>query len=179
MTRGPGWHFLDMGRRLERAMSTLTLLHSTCVAPSSDEGAVLEMVLEIADSSMTYRSRYLTTLQMIPVLDLLLTDDSNPRSVLYQLDVLAEHVAYLSRDTTQPALSQAQRLALMALMSLKLAELDTLCSRDANGQRAQLAGLLQQLRQYLPALAETITQQYLSHAEVSRHLAIRQQTSPA
>ena len=59
MTRGPGWHFLDMGRRLERAVYTVDLLRSLLVDVGEHEATVLETVLEIADSSMTYRSRYL------------------------------------------------------------------------------------------------------------------------
>ena len=174
MTRGPGWHFLDMGRRLERAFHTLGLLRHTLVATSAYKPAILDMVLEIADSSMTYRSRYLTTAQLAPVLDLLLTDDTNPRSVLYQVLALAEHVRHLPRDDAGPTLSPAQRLTLSALTALQLAEIDPLCRVDSAGQRSALATLLTQLLDYVPALAETITQHYLSHAVPSRHLALRQ-----
>lgn len=174
MTRGPGWHFLDMGRRLERAIHTLSLLRHTLVEVGEHEGAVLDTVLEVADSSMTYRSRYLTTLQFAPVLDLLLTDDTNPRSVLYQLVALTQHVQHLPQDAAQPVLSQAQRLTLMALTSLQLAEIDALCIVSSDGKRHRLATFLAQLLDYLPALGETITHQYFSHAAPARHLAISQ-----
>jgi uncharacterized circularly permuted ATP-grasp superfamily protein/uncharacterized alpha-E superfamily protein len=177
MTRGPGWHFLDMGRRLERAVHTLSLLRHTLVEVGEHEGAVLDTVLEVADSSMTYRSRYLTTLQFAPVLDLLLTDDTNPRSVLYQLVALTQHVQHLPRDAAQPVLSQAQRLTLMALTSLQLAEIDALCTVSYDGRRHRLATFLAQLLDYLPALAETITHQYFSHAAPARHLAFSQPTN--
>ena len=49
------------------------------------------MLLEVADSSMTYRSRYFTTLQPEPVLDLLMADENNPRSLAFQLADLGEH----------------------------------------------------------------------------------------
>jgi uncharacterized circularly permuted ATP-grasp superfamily protein/uncharacterized alpha-E superfamily protein len=172
MTRGPGWHFLDMGRRLERTVHTLTLLQQTLVESGAHEAAVLDIVLEIADSSMTYRSRYLTTLQFAPVLDLLLTDDTNPRSILYQLRALDQHVTHLPRDDARPTLSQAQRLALSALHAVQLAELQTLCAVNDEGQRAALADLLARLLDDVPALAETITHQYLSHAVPARHLAL-------
>ena len=78
-TRGPGWRFLDAGRRIERA-----LLAPTCCAPARaghrGDAGVETVALEIADSAITYRSRYLASLQPHAVLDLLLTDDSNPRS---------------------------------------------------------------------------------------------------
>jgi uncharacterized alpha-E superfamily protein len=92
MTRGQAWLFLDIGRRIERATGLVTLLRSTITMPSDRESALLEAVLEIADSVMTYRRRYLATLQVAPVADLLLTDETNPRSVVYQLIGLTEHV---------------------------------------------------------------------------------------
>ncbi len=63
MTRGQGWRFLELGRRLERSAHTISLLRSTLVTVGGSEGPLLEAVLEVADSSMTYRRRYLGTLQ--------------------------------------------------------------------------------------------------------------------
>lgn len=174
MTRGPGWHFLDMGRRLERAFHTLRLLRHTLVESSEYEPALLDLVLEIADSSMTYRSRYFTTAQVAPVLDLLLTDNTNPRAVLYQVLALAEHVNDLPQADARPTLSPAQRLTLTALTALQLADIDTLCLVDGASQRHALETLLHHLLDYVPALAETITHQYLSHALPSRQLALSQ-----
>jgi len=178
MTRGPGWHFLDMGRRLERAVYTVDLLRSLLVEVGEHEATVLETLLEIADSSMTYRSRYLTTLQCAPVLDLLLMDETNPRSVLYQLMALAQHVEHLPRNHAQPALSPAQRLALMALTSLRLAEIDVLCEVNGYSRRPHLKTLLTRLHTDLPALSDAMTHHYLSHAESSRHLAASALASP-
>ena len=83
MTRGHGWRFLDVGRRLERAMNAITLVRRALSAGPSDN-AVLEPLLEIADSSMTYRRRYFARPQLAPVLDLLLLDDTNTRAVAFQ-----------------------------------------------------------------------------------------------
>ena len=81
MTRGPGWRFLDIGRRIERALQTLRVIRGLLVEAQADVLPLLEAMLEIADSSMTYRYRYLTTLQLAPVLDLVLVDETNPRAV--------------------------------------------------------------------------------------------------
>jgi uncharacterized alpha-E superfamily protein len=80
ITRGPGWRFLNIGRRLERSAHLTQLLRGLLVSYSPDCSPLLEMLLEVADSSMTYRSRYFTTLQPEPVLDLLMADENNPRS---------------------------------------------------------------------------------------------------
>jgi uncharacterized circularly permuted ATP-grasp superfamily protein/uncharacterized alpha-E superfamily protein len=171
MTRGPAWRFLDMGRRLERAMQTVSLVRSLLVDVSEYEGAVLETLLEIADSSMTYRSRYLSTLQFAPVLDLLLTDDTNPRSVAYQLVALAQHVEQLPQERSRPDLSPAQRLTIGIVTVLRLAEIETLCTTDNDGAHPHLDILLGHLMANLPVLSEVLTHHYLSHAEPARHLA--------
>ena len=101
----------------------------------------------------------------------MLSDTTNPRSVAFQLVALADHVEHLPRDITEPSLSPTQRLTLTMLHTLRLAEMAALCEINNAGQRAHLSALLAQLMRELPALAETITHQYLSHAEPSRHLA--------
>lgn len=172
MTRGPGWRFLDIGRRLERMMFMAQFLRHTVCTYDPHEVAVMGAVLEIADSSMTYRSRYHSVLQFAPVLDLLLIDDSNPRSMLYQAEALAEHIADLPRDAADPSLSPAQRLIMTTLNALRMAQIEALCHTDAEGQRPQLIALLEQCGHDVPALAVTLALQYLSHSPPSRHLAV-------
>jgi uncharacterized alpha-E superfamily protein len=171
MTRGPGWRFLDMGRRLERAMHTISLLRSTLAVSRTDENPLLEALLEIADSSMTYRNRYLTTLRIPPLLDLLMTDESNPRSIGYQLVALSQHVENLPREPNEPLLTAEQRSMLSALTGLRLADIDALSETDRDGARRQLDRLLGRLTQQLRTLSDGITHKYLVHAGPSRQLA--------
>ena len=70
------------------------LRHGLGFDPAKESGQ-LEVLLEIADSSLTYRSRYLTSMQADLVLDLLLLDEANPRSVAFQLARLREHIDQL------------------------------------------------------------------------------------
>jgi uncharacterized alpha-E superfamily protein len=160
-----------MGRRLERALHTLTLLRSTLNRATADENAVLESLLEIADSSMTYRNRYLTILQLPPVLDLLMTDETNPRSVAYQLVALARHVENLPREQADPLLSAEQRIMTALLAGLRLADIDTLCHVDQEGERKALDRLLARLAGQLRSLSDRITHTYLVHAGPSRQMA--------
>jgi uncharacterized alpha-E superfamily protein len=171
MIRGPEWRFLDMGRRIERAIHSTSLLRSTLVEMEGPEPAVLEALLEIGDSSITYRTRYLTRLQCEAVLDLLIADDTNPRAILYQLKALAEHVENLPRDYTRPELSPAQRLAIAMLTHVRLAEMHRLAQIARSGKRGRLDAFLAQHSRDLPALSDTITHHYLSHAESTRHLS--------
>jgi uncharacterized alpha-E superfamily protein len=170
LTRGQSWTFLDMGRRLERLFQMSCLLRGTLGVESRMEGSVLEAVLEIADSSMTYRRRYLSTLQAAPVLDLLLADESNPRSLAFQLVALAESIDRLPRDTTIPGRSAEQRLVLSNLTAVRLVELESLAHADASGNRAKLQMLLSRLEADLPVLSDIIAASYFSHLQTSRHL---------
>ena len=82
---------------------------------------------------MTYRRRYLSMLQAAPVLDLLLADETNPRSLAYQLVALAESIDRLPRDPSLPGRSTEQRLVLANLTEVRLADLDTLARAEASG----------------------------------------------
>jgi uncharacterized circularly permuted ATP-grasp superfamily protein/uncharacterized alpha-E superfamily protein len=170
LTRGQSWTFLDMGRRLERSLQTSSLLRCTLGMQTRAESSVLEALLEIADSSMTYRRRYLSSLQPAPVLDLLLADESNPRSLAFQLVALAETIDRLPRDLALPGRSPEQRLVLAKLTDVRLAELETLARPDETGHRAHLDQVLSRLETDLPVLSELIAASYFSHLQTSRLL---------
>ena len=93
---------------MERSLHTLALLGGALGRTTpGGEGAVLEAVLEVADSSMTYRRRYMSSLQTAAVLDLLLSDESNPRSLAFQLVALADDVDKLPREMDLPGNASA------------------------------------------------------------------------
>jgi len=165
MTRDHGWRFLDMGRRLERARHLSRLMKSLLVAGDPEEDGSLVLLLELADSIMTYRWRYLATPMLAPVIDLLLTDESNPRLIAFQINVMERHVNDLPRDLLPPARSAEQRIILSLSTNIRLAEIPALCERDGRGRRAELAALLGQVEDGLPEFSEAITRSYFSHAE--------------
>lgn len=164
MTRGPGWRFLDMGRRFERSMYTVSLLRSMLLTVNSDEEKVLDVLLEIADSSMTYRNRYLTSLQLPPLVDLLISDETNLRFLAFQLVGLADHVEQLPREQREPLMTLEQRTVLAALTYTRLRDIDALCIVEKDGTRKQLDRMLGRLSTQLRILSEVITHKYLVHA---------------
>jgi uncharacterized circularly permuted ATP-grasp superfamily protein/uncharacterized alpha-E superfamily protein len=90
MVRGGGRLFLDLGRRVERAQAVADQLACTLEFPGAAQQPArvehgLRLALELCDSSITYRARYLAVLQPAPALDLLLADDGNPRGLAFQL----------------------------------------------------------------------------------------------
>jgi uncharacterized alpha-E superfamily protein len=167
ITRGPGWHFLNIGRRIERSLQLIELLRSIVVPMDPENWPSLEMLLEVADSSITYRSRYFTALQAAPVVDLLMNDEANPRSLAFQLKDLARHCSALSgmpSGSGWPVVKQRQMEA--AASRLLHADVELLCEAGTN--RTRLDSLLENLDTALPAFSEAISNTYFSHAEMER-----------
>jgi uncharacterized circularly permuted ATP-grasp superfamily protein/uncharacterized alpha-E superfamily protein len=167
MTRGNAWRFIDIGRRLERAVNVLRLLRGAAQNTSTSEGPFLEAILEAADSSMTYRRRYLTILQLSAVLDLLLLDESNPRSVAFQLAALDEHIRQLPRLADGPYRSPEEQVVLRCLTGIRLADVHVAAAPDASGLRPRLVDLLAVVTEHMETLSDAISRSYLSHAEAT------------
>jgi uncharacterized circularly permuted ATP-grasp superfamily protein/uncharacterized alpha-E superfamily protein len=165
MTHGPGWRFADIGRRIERAFHVTRLVRSTLV--DATDPRAFEGILEVADSSITYRARYRGLVAFEPVLDLVLTDETNPRSIAFQLARLDEHLRLLPNAEREVGLSPVARIALRVLQSVRLAELSLLARPSENRKRERLDELLVTLEEGLPALADQLTLSYLAHAEPS------------
>ncbi|HJW12325.1 MAG TPA: circularly permuted type 2 ATP-grasp protein [Albitalea sp.] len=114
MTRSIGWRFLSMGRRIERLSTLCTVLE---VATREGRAQGLDWLLELVDSSVTYRSRYLVAPEWLPVLDLVVRDEANPRSLAFQMKGLSEYIAKLelshgrfASDVLNPAQVALRRL---------------------------------------------------------------------
>lgn len=161
-TRGHGWRFLEIGRRLERGLQMIELLLRGISSQAHPAVPILELTLQIADSSITYRSRYLTVLKTNYVLDLLLVDESNPRSVGFQLATLADLSERLPRQGPSERLSMEHRLALKALTAVRLANTEELA------EPAQLTQFLNSLRADVFDLSEALTGRYFNHVVPSR-----------
>jgi uncharacterized circularly permuted ATP-grasp superfamily protein/uncharacterized alpha-E superfamily protein len=118
MVRGPGWRFLDLGRRLERAVLLLGLIEATLSeVPDGDVLQPLcELVLGSSESLVAYRRRYRSDFRIAAIQDLLAYDDTNPRSLAFQLDRVNEHLVALpwNSDTAahQRLLEQTSRVML-------------------------------------------------------------------
>ncbi len=97
--RGPSWRFIDLGRRLERALAVCTTIDMLGLIASGtgagDQTEALGVLLDLSDSQITYRARYLTGPRRDPVLDILLLDPDNPRSLMFQVNAICDHIAAL------------------------------------------------------------------------------------
>ena len=161
MTRGRGWKFLDFGRRLERGLSVIKLLQAA-VNVKTQPTAVLEPVLEIADSVMTYRRQHFAAPQLPGVLALVLLDDSNPRSLAFQVSVLSEHASALMAEerAADPETEQARINSLSA--RLRSVDLNTLAAQHARGDAQPLLDLLSAWAADLAALSNELNSHYFN-----------------
>lgn len=167
MTRTFGWRFLDIGRRLERSTSTIGLVRGLCEKPDAGPSA-WEAFLEVADSSMTYRSRYLAQWSLAAVLDLLLTDETNPRSVAYQVQAIAKHVAELARYENSPLPTAEQRLIEKIEHSIRSADIALLSGTAPYKGYGELIERLDEITHELPQFFGLLNARYLVHARAAR-----------
>jgi uncharacterized circularly permuted ATP-grasp superfamily protein/uncharacterized alpha-E superfamily protein len=163
MTRAQAWRFIDMGLRIERAIYLCTLLHSVLAAPDAENHSLLEAVLEVADSSITYRSRYSLLPQLAAVADLILLDDRNPRAVLFQIHQLVQHFERLPQERDSAG---------REILNNCRARLERGDTRELAGFKESLPGsktgrLIQQTLRDLPKLSDAIAASYFAHSAIS------------
>jgi uncharacterized circularly permuted ATP-grasp superfamily protein/uncharacterized alpha-E superfamily protein len=168
MTRAQGWRFLDMGYRIERALYLSTFLDAALHSPEADNPSVLEAVLEVCDSTITYRSRYNLLPHIVAVYDLVLLDDTNPRSILFQLNQLVKHFDRLPRERESALPSPSERILLECLTRLRLTDPHTLASAETGWAAAETAKVVQFIARQLPRLSDAISVSYFAHSTISR-----------
>jgi uncharacterized circularly permuted ATP-grasp superfamily protein/uncharacterized alpha-E superfamily protein len=171
MTRGLGWCFMDMGRRLERATNQVALMRIGLPLVCSESRSTLEALLEVSDSIMTYRARYRTAFQLAPAMDLLLVDESNPKSLAFQISRLAAHVDHLPRRSERRYASPEERTVLEMLTAARLLDLTGLsCSQGGIGN-TPLSAFLESMEKRLKAFGRQITAHYLTRIPSTPHFA--------
>jgi uncharacterized alpha-E superfamily protein len=166
-TRGYGWRFLEIGRRVERAIQMSELLVSGLATAPADIEPHLQVLLQMADSSITYRTRYPTVVQADLVMSVLLQDESNPRAVAFQLASLFHQVGRL-QDISDDAEGKERALSYKAIASVREAKVAELAERGTDGRFAALDQLIGDLRWTLYAISDVLTASYLSHQTASR-----------
>ena len=159
MVRGGGWLFLDLGRRIERAQAVATEIGFALDHPPPRIEIGLQLILELCDSTITYRSRYLNVLQPAPVLDLVLADQGNPQGLAFQLAQMHMLLDELTGETARELLAGA--------VAGLLVEAETLVDRvlaapDQTVAAAALPAALHAAAAEIEALSDRITRRYFA-----------------
>ncbi|MES2476395.1 MAG: circularly permuted type 2 ATP-grasp protein [Verrucomicrobiota bacterium] len=150
MTRGQGWRFLEVGRRIERGLGALSLL-GAAAGQGSGDASLLQPLLEICDSVMTYRRRHFSRPELEPVVRLIFFDVSNPRSVGYQIGILTHEMSSFPGD---PGFGLLPKIRL---------HLEGLASRFANPSLPS-EDEFGEISSSLELFADMVTQHYFSHS---------------
>jgi len=172
------WLFLEIGRRLERAINTTDLLRSTVVPVLGDdqEAALVESVLGVTDSLIAYRRQQQAARRVEVLLELVLLDESNPRALAFQLARLKSLVGRLPHEGSLPYRSPEERLALEVVTGVRLADAQALsAATGAPAMRGALGQLLARVGHLLPAVSDAISAAYFRLEEQVHQLLSRRQ----
>lgn len=166
MVRGGGWLFLDLGRRIERGHAIAREMRMALDLPPHRFEAGLKLALELNDSAITYRTRYLTVLQPAPVLDLVLADTSNPRALAFQL-IAIEGLLRTVDDAADNGFAAEARSLLATTRSWveRVAK-----APDQAAEAALLPPALHQVAGGIAGLSDRLTRHYFALLPVPRTL---------
>ncbi|WP_460775962.1 circularly permuted type 2 ATP-grasp protein [Microbacterium sp. GXF7504] len=170
MIQDPGWHMIELGRSLERALQVGLLLRATVTAARTPaaERAVLEAVLMAAESAVTHRRRNRGGARAAGALELLLTDAANPRSAAFALARVGEHLAALPTSTGS---SRPERLVDDLRESLAAVRIDDLLA-EADGVRPVLAAFLDDLVDQTQRVSDAVLQVHVESGPPAQPLAL-------
>jgi len=164
MIRDSGWHFMEMGRRLERTLQITSSLRSL-LTPKFDEfeqEVLIESTLLCGETLNTYRRLYQNGINIENGLEMIMLNANNPRSLIYQLQELEMHFADLPGNTT--VLRTESKLLLEATTAIKLSDLDVLVKHNG-AIREDLDQLLARVQYLISSSSKAISQRYFDHTE--------------
>ncbi len=169
ISREQGWILLDLGRKIEQSLLLLNMLKVTLTGeyPEQVEYNLQQSVLMSHESLVNYRYKYRMPINNELVLDLMLFDPNNPRSLTYQVDRLKAYLKNLPRVQAGGALMEYERLILEADALLKLGNKKELSLPDGSGEGyRKLDEFLSGMYALLAAIPEVITKTYFKHFEI-------------
>ena len=177
MVRGGGWLFLDLGRRIERAQAVAgEVAIAVDQAPARIEIG-LRLVLELCDSAITYRNRYLDVLQPAPVLDLVLADQGNPRGLAFQLVAIHALLDELAGPVEGREMLAGAAAGLVAEAEALVEQV--LGEEDQSVAAAALPPALAAIGAAVAALSDRITRRYFALLPVAQTIGVAEDDEAA
>lgn len=172
MVHGVGWQFMEIGRRIERGVQTICIMDQllTPVLKESDQNTLMQALLTSVEGLISYRRRYRARMGVKQVLELVMMDTSNPRSLLFQFSELKNHLTSLPKSKTKAyELSPDERVILEGETAIRLVSLEQLCEEGAEQEeyedrkRDNLSLRLQQFNHLLGDLSIAISEKHFEH----------------
>jgi len=163
MTRDDGWRLLTLGRQLERLSAMANLLGALFRRNAVLGDSAFGLLLDLFDSTITYRAHYPGRQEIPALLNLLVLEPANPRSIACVLGVLRKELARLPGAADGPGAALADLLPVPAEGAAAGTALAALCERDGQGRYQALLDLAAQLDAAASALSNDISRRYFSH----------------
>ena len=168
LTRNYAWRFLEIGRRLERGYATARVAERLAGQARPNEETYLRAWLKLSDSASAYRSRYMMATVAPAVIDLLVLDESNPRSLVFQIERLEQVLSQLPSDSHYRRPEHRKALAL--LTEYRLADADFLARSYDKGGRTELHRLTRRTRADLGEVSTLLSSAFFAHSDVAEVL---------
>lgn len=165
MTREQGWRFLDLGRRIERSLMVIRTIRTLTVPVGSPlvENTMLEAVLVSNESLITYRRRYRSYLQITTILELILFDETNPRSLIFQLTRIQEQIRNLPQQESSNHKTELEKMVLEVNTDLRLSDTTALARVEKGfATRQMLDQLLDRMSQKIIQMSQLLTSTYFT-----------------
>jgi uncharacterized circularly permuted ATP-grasp superfamily protein/uncharacterized alpha-E superfamily protein len=164
MTRDDGWRLLSTGRHLERMGFLAQALEAAFETGAVHDEGGFEAVVALFDSTITFHAQYQQRHDIPALLDLLVLDADNPRSLSWVARTLRNRLARLAGTPR----GQVPQVAL-PVPDPGTWTLEALCERDADGRHAALLEVLQQCADAAYSLSDQLTARYFAHSGDARH----------
>jgi uncharacterized alpha-E superfamily protein len=162
MTQDDGWRFLMLGRLLERMRFQSNLFASMLYKGRLPIVGELEWLLDVSGSVITYRTRYLSTPRMRPVLELLVVDTANPRALAFHWQGVNTLLGEISR-TFDMQLDDSMNVPMQALTDAVYG--GNLDGRDARARlaRQRVSEAAAEFSLAVDKLSDRLATRYFSH----------------
>ncbi len=173
ISREQGWLMLDMGRKIEQCLLLTNMLRATLVVKYDDQVdyKLQEAVLISNEGLVNFRYKYRSLLQLPLVLDLMIFDPNNPRSLLYQLDRLKKSLANLPKTASDKTIAAHDILIEKGYNLLNVVDKEKLSLLDEEtGQYENLDNFLSDMYDILTGIQDTISKTYFIHAQSQKQL---------
>lgn len=167
MTQDDGWRLMMLGRELERIQFLSGLIADRLEGGANPSPGELEWLLDVGGSTITYRTRYLSSPRLLPALELLVFDDSNPRALAFHWRAVRRTLLQLGESLG----GAVEDVMAESIQRVGVASSGPLESTDAAGvaARAEFAAALLGLQAAAARQCDRIGMRHFSHTEMDLH----------
>ena len=174
ISREQGWIMLDVGRKIEQSLLVISMLRNTLIKKYSEqvEYNLQQAVLASNEGLVNYRYKYRRPLQNLLVIDLLIFDPSNPRSLIYQVVRLKNYLQNLPKNNSDRAEPEYERLIREADALIRLTDKASL-ALSGDGEYHELEVFLSRLHSLLSSIPGSLSRAFFKHEQTPKSIILR------